>query len=48
MNFAQIMLQLQKFDMQRLRKCEICGPILKGTPGKYPECKRHKDIWDNV
>ena len=48
MNFAQVLLQLQKFDIQRLRKCEICGPKLKGTPGKYPECKRHKDIWDDV
>jgi hypothetical protein len=38
-------MQLDKFDIQRLRKCEICGPVLLGLPGKYPVCKRHKETW---
>lgn len=48
MSYADILLQLQKFDIERLRRCEICGPIIKGYKGNYPTCKRHKEIWDEL
>jgi hypothetical protein len=48
MSYADILIQLQKFDIMRLRNCEICGPIIKGYKGNYPICKRHKEIWDEL
>jgi hypothetical protein len=37
--------KLDNFQLVLLKKCEICGPLLRGADkSKYPKCKKHNDL----
>lgn len=37
--------KLDKLQLVLLKKCEVCGPILRGADKtRYPKCKRHDDL----
>lgn len=40
-NMAKLKKQVDNYFFALALKCEICGPKLRGKPGKYPECKKH-------
>jgi len=34
--------KMDRFEIALKLKCEICGPILRGSnPSRYPVCKKH-------